>query len=90
MLGGDDFGQFALALIEQFPETENDLLGGGGDRRLDVLGGAQVDELGLLAKGRVKDRRGAVAGGRDFLSADPVRDNLQFGVIRHSLLFLGC
>ena len=103
VLGGNDLGQFALALVEQLTETKHDLLTlrdrqvppgreglvGGGDRRLNVLGGTEPDYLRLLAKGRIKHRRHAVAVGRNLLTADPVRDNLEFVGIRHSFLFLG-
>ena len=102
VLGGDDLRQFALALVQQLAEAEDDLLALGdgevapgreglvrrGDGGFDVLGVAQADELRLLAKGRVKNRRER-SPEDGTLAADPVRDNLQFGVIRHSLLFLG-
>ncbi len=76
VLGGDDFGEFALAGVEQFPECEDHLgaLGEGGVAPGGERGGGGVDDgAGVLDAGegdltgdgtgrRVGDRSGVAAG----------------------------
>ncbi len=89
VLGGDDRGQLALALVEQLAEAEQHLgalgqRGGaparerrarGGDRRVDVVRGREGDPLGHRAGRRVEDV--TPAGRRTVVNptADPMGDN---------------
>ena len=82
VFGGDDLGQLALALVEQFAEAEQDLgalgqrgvpprgegRGGGVDHRTRVLDRGEGDLAGGRSGGGVGDRRGPVADAGEFLA----------------------
>ena len=95
VLGGDDFGEFALAGVEQFPECEDHLgaLGEGGVAPGGERGGGGVDDgAGVLDAGegdltgdgtgrRVRHRSGVAARARERLVVEPVWDRPKGAVV---------